>query len=62
MPNPYGQFDVKVNTDVPSEACAKASESDRERLQKRALHADREKFLAVLANVPDIDPDDRDRF
>lgn len=32
-----------------------------ERLQERASRGTREKFLAALDNVPDVEPDDYDR-
>ncbi len=32
-----------------------------ERLQQRAARGAREKFLAALDRVPDVEPDDRDR-
>jgi hypothetical protein len=32
-----------------------------ERLQQRAARGARDKFLAVLDRVPDVEPDDRDR-
>lgn len=33
-----------------------------QRIQERAARGDREKFVAVLDNVPDIDPEDYDRL
>jgi len=33
-----------------------------ERLQKWAERADKEKFLAVLNKVPDVEPEELDRF
>jgi hypothetical protein len=33
-----------------------------ERLQQRAAHATREKFLAALDKVPEAEPEDYDRF
>ena len=33
-----------------------------ERLASRARQGDRAKFLEVLAKVPDVEPDERDRF
>jgi hypothetical protein len=33
-----------------------------QRLQERAVRGDREKFLAVLERVPDIEPEDYDRI
>jgi len=32
-----------------------------QRLQKRAARGDRQKFLAVLDNVPDVEPEECDR-
>jgi hypothetical protein len=32
-----------------------------ERLQRRALRGSREKFLAILDKVPDVEPEDSDR-
>jgi hypothetical protein len=32
-----------------------------ERLQRRAARGDRDKFLAVLDQVPDVEPEDYDR-
>ena len=33
-----------------------------ERLQERASRGDRKKFLSILDRVPDVAPDDSDRF
>ncbi|MBL8228521.1 MAG: hypothetical protein JNL98_08590 [Bryobacterales bacterium] len=33
-----------------------------ERLKNRAHRGDRTRFLEVLAKVPDVEPDERDRF
>ncbi len=33
-----------------------------ERLESRAKRGDRTKFLEVLAKVPDVEPDEQDRF
>ncbi len=33
-----------------------------QRLQERAARGDRQKFLAVLDNVPDIEPEEYDRL
>lgn len=33
-----------------------------ERLELRALLGDREKFQKILATVPDVEPDERDRI
>ena len=33
-----------------------------ERLQERASCGDRKKFLSILDRVPDVAPDDSDRF
>lgn len=33
-----------------------------DRLEARAKRGDRAKFLEVLARVPDVEPDERDRF
>jgi hypothetical protein len=33
-----------------------------QRLRERAARGDRERFLAVLEKVPDIEPDERDRL
>ncbi|MGA3212763.1 MAG: hypothetical protein ABSD20_15765 [Terriglobales bacterium] len=33
-----------------------------ERLQQRAAHGSREKFLAVLDKVPDVEPEEYDRL
>lgn len=33
-----------------------------ERMENRAKRADRTKFLEVLAKVPDVDPEEHDRF
>jgi hypothetical protein len=33
-----------------------------DKLQQRAAHGDRNKFLAVLNKVPDVEPEDYDRL
>ena len=47
--------------DVFATACAEHVAA-WERLESRAKRGDRTKFLEVLAKVPDVEPDDRDRF
>ncbi len=47
--------------DVFAAACAEHIAA-WERLEKRAQRGDRERFLEVLAKVPDVEPDKCDRF
>ncbi len=47
--------------DVLAAACAEHV-SAWERLESRARRGDRQRFLDVLAKVPDAEPDDQDRF
>ena len=47
--------------DVFATACAEHIAA-WERLESRAKRGDRAKFLEVLERVPDIQPEDRDRF
>ncbi len=47
--------------DVFATACAEHVEA-WERLKKRARRGDRPKFLEVLAKVPDVEPEEQDRF
>ena len=47
--------------DVFATACAEHIAA-WERLERRAQRGDRTKFLEVLAKVPDVEPDERDRF
>lgn len=46
--------------DVVTDACAEHVAA-WERLQRRAANADREKFMAVLAKAPGVDPVEADR-
>jgi hypothetical protein len=48
-------------SDVFATACAEHIEA-WERLERRAQRGDRAKFFDVLAKVPDIEPEERDRF
>lgn len=47
--------------DVFATACAEHIAA-WERLERRAQRGDRARFLEVLAKVPDVEPDERDRF
>ena len=47
--------------DVFATACAEHIAA-WERLETRAKRGDRAKFLQVLERVPDVEPDERDRF
>ena len=47
--------------DVFAAACAEHIAA-WERLERGARRGDRAKFLEVLARVPDVEPDERDRF
>ena len=47
--------------DVFAAACAEHVAA-WERLEARAKRGDRAKFLEVLAKVPDVEPDEQDRF
>jgi predicted transcriptional regulator len=48
-------------SEVIASACAEHVAA-WERLERRAKQGDREKFLAVLAKVPDVEPHEQDRI
>ena len=52
--------------DVPVEQVFASAFADQfaawQRLQERAARGDRQKFLAVLESVPDIEPEEYDRI
>ena len=54
---------VSINTFITSAVAEKISAMETENyLSKRAKRASREKFEAALAQVPDREPDEQDRF
>ncbi len=54
---------ISINQFITSALAEKLSALDTEKyLEKRALHGSKEKFLKVLAKVPDVAPEKYDRL